>query len=299
MRKTAIKFLFIFLALGVVSGVVTTPQIVVADADYTVLTPLPGTTKGDCTKPGDAGCKTDLKTYVEGAFKLAIGISIAFVLINFIIGGFQYITSQAMGGKKDGRERIENSIKGLVLVAASWLILYTINPSFTNINFRIDAIDYSTGPTGNLSAPGRAMTQAEESASKAVRQQLIKESNENISIYKDECTEGQTTKCVNLNGLTPKAITGILNLQKTVNSKIEITGGTESGHSATGGHSDGKSLDVSFNTKLDEYILSKDKNPVKSNYKGYYLYTAPIDNKGTMATFLRETDPPHWHITFP
>jgi Zn-finger nucleic acid-binding protein len=140
-----------------------TPQIVVADADYTVLTPLPGTTKGDCTKPGDAGCKTDLKTYVEGAFKLAIGISIAFVLINFIIGGFQYITSQAMGGKKDGRERIENSIKGLVLVAASWLILYTINPSFTNINFRIDAIDYGTGGGGTLENATRVTGSAQKS----------------------------------------------------------------------------------------------------------------------------------------
>ena len=296
MKKTAIKFLFIFLALGAVSEVVATPQIVVADADYTVLTPLPGTTKGDCTKPGDAGCKTDLKTYVEGAFKLAIGISIAFVLINFIIGGFQYITSQAMGGKKDGRERIENSIKGLVLVAASWLILYTINPSFTNINFRIDAIDYNNGPTGNLSAPGRAMTSAEENASKMVRQQLIKDSGENISVYRGECTEGQITNCVNLNGLTPSAISGVLDLQKAINDKIEITGGTEAGHSVTGGHSDGKSLDISYSTKLNSFVEQNKIGSVVSTNKGP-LYTVQIDSN-TTARFLKESDPPHWHVMF-
>ncbi len=116
--------------------------------EYTVLSPLPGTTEGECKNAGDPGCKTNLKTYIEGLFKLLLGLSVVFVVINFIIGGFQYITSAAMPGKKDGKERIINSIKGLVLVVGAWIILNTINPALLKVDLTIESNEIKSNAVG-------------------------------------------------------------------------------------------------------------------------------------------------------
>lgn len=122
----------------------TTPK----QYEYTVLSPLPGTTEGECKNAGDPGCKTNLKTYIEGLFKLLLGLSVVFVVINFIIGGFQYITSAAMPGKKDGKERIINSIKGLVLVVGAWIILNTINPALLKVDLTIESNEIKSNAVG-------------------------------------------------------------------------------------------------------------------------------------------------------
>lgn len=108
-----------------------------AQDGYKVLAPLPGTTLGTCVNPGDAGCKTTLKQYLPGLFNLAIGIAIAFVLLNLVFGGFQYMSTDAFTKKNEGIKRIQNSIYGLLLVASAWIILFTINPDLINVNLEI------------------------------------------------------------------------------------------------------------------------------------------------------------------
>lgn len=290
-----------FIGATFVSAQTTTTQTATQSKiyEYTVLTPLPGTTKGTCAKPGDPGCKTDMVTYIQGMFKLLIGLSIAFVFINFIIGGFQYITSQAMPGKKDGKDRIMNSLKGLALVAASWLILNTINKNLLNVDFTIESTRIAAyrinGTIGSSTPRGVAMPATQVSASNALRESL---KSSGVDTYAGPCAEGQTKGCVNLNGLRDSTIYGITTLKKTTGGNITITGGTEDGHSSTGGHSDGRSLDVRYESKLDQYVFKNGGTPLKTN-KGDLYRDVVIDNKGTKANFLRETNPEHWHITFP
>jgi RHS repeat-associated protein len=46
-----------------------------------------------------------------------------------VIGGFQYISSDAIMKKSEGKQRIQDAVIGLVLVISAWLILNTINPN--------------------------------------------------------------------------------------------------------------------------------------------------------------------------
>lgn len=115
--------------------------------DYTVLTSLPGIE----TSPG----KTNLERYLPGAFNLAVGIALglAFVVITF--GGVMYATSDAISGKSQGKEYIQNALWGLLLVISSYVILYTLNPKILNFEliFRRPPQVEVTYPTPTTTCP--------------------------------------------------------------------------------------------------------------------------------------------------
>lgn len=125
--------------------------IVFAEEGYKVLAPLPGTVD---TTTG----RTTLEKYLPGLFNLAVGVSAAFVLLSFVIGGFQYMSTDAFMKKEEGKKRITNAIYGLLLVAGAYTILYTINPKLTDINLLIESI--TTAPAGGqLYGPADARCQ--------------------------------------------------------------------------------------------------------------------------------------------
>lgn len=108
---------------------------------YTPLAPLPGTTDStncDTNSKGEEECATTLETYLPGIFKLAIGISGVLAVIMIVVGGIEYISTDAIQGKTEGKERIQNALWGLLLVFVSWLILYTINPDLLKMNLNIE-----------------------------------------------------------------------------------------------------------------------------------------------------------------
>jgi hypothetical protein len=51
-----------------------------------------------------------------------------------MIGGFQYVLSPASGDLKAAKERIKNSVVGLVLLLSVYVILFTVNPQLTIFN---------------------------------------------------------------------------------------------------------------------------------------------------------------------
>lgn len=121
-RYLLLSIIIIF--LSPILSLVSNPSYVSAQGTYKVLSPLPGTTDcgNDITVAGGApkeGCSTELKTYLPGVFKLAIGLSAVWAVFMIVIGGFQYMTSDALGGKKDGLAKLQNSVLGLVLVICS------------------------------------------------------------------------------------------------------------------------------------------------------------------------------------
>lgn len=157
MTSKNFKKIFLRLGLIVILMFLLLPTVSVIAGDstytYTVLAPLPGTTEGTCTYDSkgvaSAGCQTTLQKYLPGAFSLAIGLSAVFAVVMIVLGGFQYMSSDAIQGKEDGRNRIKNSVYGLVLVIAAYLILYTVNPNLLTLNLTIDAVEinaqYGTG----------------------------------------------------------------------------------------------------------------------------------------------------------
>lgn len=110
---------------------------------YVPLAPLPGET---------ADQPRDVIAYVPNIFKLAIGIAGALAVIMITIGGMEYITSETINGKKDGKEKITNAIIGLLLALGSWIILNTIDKDrFTQ--FDLSTIKPPTGISGTTTPP--------------------------------------------------------------------------------------------------------------------------------------------------
>lgn len=106
------------------------------DINYTPLVVLPGV--------GQTDTDVELRTYIPGMFRLAIGIAGALAVLMIVIGGVEYITSESLGGKSDGRERINNAIIGLILAIGSYAILATISPNSLEFNLS----GFRTPPTG-------------------------------------------------------------------------------------------------------------------------------------------------------
>jgi hypothetical protein len=141
MRKLILK-----IGIMAVLAIIILPalQVVAATEPYTLLAPLPNLT----TVPGD----NPLGTYVPFIFNLLIGLSAVWAVLMIVIGGFQYMTTDAVMKKTQGKERIKNAVFGLVLVIAAWIILNTVNPNLLKLSLDISPVTTTqTGGEGTLS----------------------------------------------------------------------------------------------------------------------------------------------------
>lgn len=75
---------------------------------------------------------TNLGDFLSQAFQFGLAIAAALAVIMIVWGGVQYMLSESMFGKEDGKGKIKDAIWGLLLALVSWLILYTINPDILN-----------------------------------------------------------------------------------------------------------------------------------------------------------------------
>lgn len=82
--------------------------------------------------PGEAG-EGGLKTYVDFAFPIFLGASIALAVVVITWGGLEYILSKVPGAKVEGKERIKSAVFGLVIALIAWIILETINPELNKL----------------------------------------------------------------------------------------------------------------------------------------------------------------------
>jgi hypothetical protein len=83
-------------------------------------------------------------------FALAIGAVIAFGVI--VWGGVQYALAAGNPSRQsDARDRIWQALIGLVLLAGSYLVLYTINPAL--VNFQIESLSGIQGSADGACKP--------------------------------------------------------------------------------------------------------------------------------------------------
>lgn len=100
--------------------------------DYTLLAPID--TMVTVTMSDASGQATGLGNYLGMIWRVSLGLAGVLAVLMIVWGGFDYVYSDAIGKKVEGKEKIQNALLGLVLALASWLILYTINPSLVNWN---------------------------------------------------------------------------------------------------------------------------------------------------------------------
>lgn len=111
-----------------------TPPTPTNTTSYTFLAPLP------CTGDAASGCSegrlttfdptgtNKISEYLNIIIKLFIGICAVLAVIMIVVGGLQYMTTELVSSKEEGKKRITQAILGLVLAVGAWTLLYQINP---------------------------------------------------------------------------------------------------------------------------------------------------------------------------
>lgn len=90
---------------------------------------IPGSSQGTQTNPDPVGIIGNIFQ-----FSLLIGGLLAFVMI--VYGGIEYAASGDSGsGQKEAKDRIQQALLGLLLLAGSFVLLQTINPQLTKLEF--------------------------------------------------------------------------------------------------------------------------------------------------------------------
>ncbi len=97
---------------------------------YCPLTALPGISE-------NAKTPVNINTYIPAVIKLIIGIAGALAVLRIMMGGIQYMTSDAFEKKSDAKETINNALIGLLLAISAYIILYTLNPNLVTFKFDI------------------------------------------------------------------------------------------------------------------------------------------------------------------
>lgn len=212
--------------------------------------------QGDLPNIGE---KTNLASYVSGAFTLAmaVGAGIAFVMITY--GGIIYATADAISGKQNGKKYIKDAVSGLIILLGAFAILNTIDPELVNLNIGFKSPDVKTPPppaefqsggAGSLSgcpqctyrtvtlASGRQVRVlngyvmspdqiASDSYARATLERYITPNN-------SACVGGGEIGCTNLNNLPGKVVSDLITMGQECQCKFTLTGGTEGGHSEHG-----------------------------------------------------------------
>lgn len=94
---------------------------------YTPLEPIPGITSGtNLTDPHS------LPGIINTIFKIFITVGALLAVISLTWGGIEYMVSGSAVTKAGGIKRAQAALWGILLLAAIWLILYTINPQLLN-----------------------------------------------------------------------------------------------------------------------------------------------------------------------
>lgn len=88
---------------------------------------------------------TTIGGYVNIMFKIIIGIVGVLAVVMLVLGGVQYMSTDAISGKESGKETIQHALGGLILALGAFVILNTINPNILNLNIGITPITISVG----------------------------------------------------------------------------------------------------------------------------------------------------------
>lgn len=282
------------------------------NGDYELLAPLPNLEKVSQNNP--------LGTYIPYIFRLAIGLAAVAAVVMIVLGGVQYMTTDAIQGKEQGKARIKNAIIGLVLVISAWLILNTINPNLLDIDLTIEPAVVSKPAGGSVQLGGEASAGTGQILQGyALTENEVQKHHEMVNDLKKygvginnngkPCANGETSGCTNLVGMTSATYQGLKDLSAALGCKsgdnkecIVVTGGTEGGHRS---HGPSKNpVDLRIDAVLDKYVEDykiktfengkEVANPRQSTYGP--VYTVKVGNRN--ATFLKESNPPHWHVVF-
>jgi hypothetical protein len=106
------------------------------DLKYNFLAPLPCDSGEGCVggelKTFDPAGDNKIGGYLNVMIRIFIGICAVLAVIMIVVGGLEYMTSELISNKENGKHRIRGAIFGLILALGAWTILNQINPDILN-----------------------------------------------------------------------------------------------------------------------------------------------------------------------
>lgn len=93
----------------------------------------------------EASTSKTLDGMVALFFSWGIGIAVVLSILYIVFGAIQYMTTDAIGQKSEGKQKITSAIIGLILALSSWLILHEINPKLVEIKFDLSTLSSGGG----------------------------------------------------------------------------------------------------------------------------------------------------------
>lgn len=92
---------------------------------------------------------TDLGEFIKSLFKWSINLVGISVFVMFLYSGLIWFTAAGSAAKIDeARSHMKNAVLGALLLFASYIILYTINPDFVKSTFTLPGLKTSDTPDG-------------------------------------------------------------------------------------------------------------------------------------------------------
>jgi len=108
---------------------------------------------------GSAASSGNLQGFLKTLYQWGVGVAVALAILFIIFGGIEYMTTDSVYKKDEGKKRITAAVSGLLIVLASWLILNQINPRIFNNDLgldgsKIDSADPLNTNTADLTKTG-------------------------------------------------------------------------------------------------------------------------------------------------
>jgi hypothetical protein len=144
MRKESIKILF---SITMLLFLLSPFFIQAEETGYSVLAPIK-TSSQEYVKTTES--TNDLSAYLDNMFKLGIALCTGLAVLMIIIGGIQYVSSDAWSKKTDGKDRIVAALFGLLIALGSYALLKTINPALLKTKLILQEIEIEGIPTSQL-----------------------------------------------------------------------------------------------------------------------------------------------------
>jgi len=98
----------------------------------------------------------DTQQYVNALYLLAVTIAALLAVVKIIFGGVKWMLSDIVTDKASAKKDIQGAIFGLLIVLGTVLILNTIDPNLTRLNFLENATPLNVNlktPDGGTSTP--------------------------------------------------------------------------------------------------------------------------------------------------
>lgn len=84
-------------------------------------------------KLGGQEAVKDPSLFFNSLFQFGVYIAGFLATIMIAVGGITYMTTDAIDGKKLGKEMITSALTGLLIILFSWILLNQINPDLLNL----------------------------------------------------------------------------------------------------------------------------------------------------------------------